>query len=342
LVKQKVSRLKRPWLFLPPEWAHNLSPFFLNTFYGRKPKKNSKFEWNAMTWEGLTFRNPVGTAGGVDKNAINIKPWWNLGAGFLELGTVTPLPQAANPGKIVDRDLNLEAVWNCLGFPNLGVKAFKKNLQNFPKEKRITPLFLNIGKNRSTENKDAHQDYIYLIEQLHEDADAFVVNISSPNTKGLRALFSQENFKNFIEPICNSWTRLQAKAPLLLKLSPDLERQELENLISVTEHLPIKGWILNNTTQGRSVGMKFDADKGGVSGRPLAQKSEKLLIDFQNLLGSRRSKNLIISTGGLFDLTDVSKRLELGADLTQVYSSLIFQGPYFFKKLSKAQKRKAL
>lgn len=327
-----VSKLSKPWLFLSPEWAHKLSPFFLNTFHNCKPKENLKFHWNELDWEGLFFRNPVGTAGGLDKNGVNVKPWWNLGAGFLEIGTVTPLPQAQNPGKTIDRDLKLEAVWNCLGFPNLGAGHLHKRLESFPKEKRITPLFINVGKNRWTENKDAHQDYIYLIDQFRDHADALVINISSPNTKGLRALFSEENFKSFINPICEAALKTKTP-PLLLKLSPDLETQELENIIKVTESSPIKGWILTNTTQWRSYDMNFDREKGGVSGKPLAAKSEKLLIDFQNLLGSQRPKHLIISTGGISSKKDVEKRLQLGADLTQVYSALIFQGPRFFKNL---------
>ncbi len=329
-------KIKKPWLFLNAEWAHTMSPFFLNTLYGRPSKENIKFHWNELEWEGLFFRNPVGTAGGLDKNGANINAWWNLGAGFLEVGTVTPLPQAKNPGKTVDRDLPKQALWNCLGFPNLGSSQLLTRLESYPKKERVTPIFVNIGKNRWVENKDAHLDYMYLIEYFNHVADAFVVNISSPNTKGLRDLFSKENFKSFMSPICETALKLNSP-PLLLKLSPDLTHEELENIISVTENMPIKGWILTNTTKWRSFDMNFDREKGGVSGLPLAPKSEKMLIDFQNLLGSRRSKYLIVSTGGISSEKDALKRLQLGADLTQVYSSLIFQGPSFFKKLAKSQ-----
>ena len=327
-----VSRIRRPWLFFPPGLAHDLSPFFLNKLYGSKSKENSKFHWNEIKWKGLYFRNPVGTAGGLDKNGVNINAWWNLGAGFLELGTVTPLPQAKNQGRTVDRDLKLEAVWNCLGFPNLGAEHLKTKLAHHPKDQRITPLFINIGKNRWTENADAHLDYIYLLEQFHTMADTFVINISSPNTKGLRDLFKADNFKAFMSPICEAAAKLQAP-PLLLKLSPDLDDESLENIVRVTEDLPIKGWVLTNTTQWRSFDMNFDRDKGGVSGKPLAPKAEKMLTDFQTLLGSRRADHLIVSTGGISSQKDVLRRLELGADLTQVYSALIFNGPHFFKKL---------
>lgn len=328
-----VNRITKPWLLIPTEWAHKISPFFLNALYGSKSKPNAYFHWKELEWEGLFFRNPVGTAGGLDKNGININAWWNLGAGFLEVGTVTPLPQAKNPGKTVDRDLKLEALWNCLGFPNLGANQLMSKLEKFPKEKRITPLFINIGKNRWTENKDAHKDYIYLLDFFKDHAEAFVVNISSPNTKGLRALFNEENFRSFIHPICEKADQLKSP-PLILKLSPDLELQELENITKATEDLNIKGWILTNTTQWRSSEMNFDTTKGGVSGKPLQEKSERLLIEFQKILGARRADQLIISTGGISSKSDVLKRLELGADLTQVYSALIFEGHKLFKKMA--------
>lgn len=329
-----VEYIKKPWLLLSAEWAHSVSPFFLNAVHGRKAKENSRYSWNEIKWEGLHFRNPVGTAGGLDKNGVNINAWWNLGAGFLEVGTVTPIPQAKNPGKTLGRDLKLQALWNCLGFPNLGANQLMKKLQAFPKDKRVTPLFINIGKNRWTKNSDAHLDYIYLLEYFNDVADAFVINISSPNTKGLRELFSENNFRAFIQPICEKAEKIKSP-PLILKLSPDLELQELENIARATEDLPIKGWILSNTTQWRSPDMNFEKDKGGVSGKPLVTRAEHLLVEFQKILGaSRRANQLVISTGGISSKSDVLKRLELGADLTQVYSALIFEGPNFFKKLS--------
>ncbi len=329
-----INRLKKPWLFFPPELSHSLSPLFLNLMHGLQAKKNLAYHWNEIEWEGLHFRNPMGTAGGLDKNGVNINAWWNLGAGFLEIGTVTPYPQTKNSGKTVGRDIKLEALWNCLGFPNYGADKLKTRLAKFPKLNRITPVFVNIGKNRWTENIDAHKDYIQLISEFKDHADALVINISSPNTKGLRDLFTENNFRSFLTPICEF--ALHHKAPpLILKLSPDLDLASLENIVTVTEDLPIKGWILANTTQWRSAEMNFETNKGGVSGKPLSFKSEKMLIDFQSLLGSRRSKSLIISTGGISSKADVQRRLSLGADLTQVYTALVFQGPSFFKNASR-------
>lgn len=327
-----VNYFKKPWLLLPAKWAHSWSPFLLNALHKKKPHKNLKHHWKELSWEGLHFRNPVGTAGGLDKNGVNIEAWWNLGAGFIEVGTVTPLLQKQNPGIVVDRDIRLKALWNCLGFPNNGSLQLKNRLEGFPKNKRTTPIFVNIGKNRDTPNEDAASDYIYLIEALRHVADAFVLNISSPNTKGLRDLFKKENLSQFLKPIFDTAKKLNSP-PLLLKLSPDLELSDLENIISATENLDLKGWILTNTTQERTNEMHFDKYKGGVSGEPLKQKSEKMLEDFVKLLGKNRFKYLIISTGGISSKEDILKRQDLGADLTQVYTCLIFQGPKFFKRI---------
>lgn len=328
-----VNYLTKPWLLLPPEFAHNISPTVLNLLYSRRPKDKKKFHWSSVDWEGLHFRNPVGTAGGLDKNGVNIKSWWNLGAGFLELGTVTPLPQFQNEGVIIDRDKKLEALWNCMGFPNLGARNLEKQLLAVPKKKRLTPLFVNIGKNRWTPNETAHEDYVYLIKNLGKHADSLVINISSPNTKGLRDLFSKENFRAFLNPISDAASKLNSP-PLLLKISPDLEPQQIENIVAATSDSMIKGWILTNTTVTRSEEMKFPTDRGGVSGKPLNDLSKKMLVDFQKMLGSRRSDQLIISTGGISGKADVSERLDLGADLVQVYSTLVFNGPGFFKSLT--------
>ena len=146
----------------------------------------------AFSWRGIHFPNPLGTAGGIDKNALHIKDWWSLGAGFLEIGTVTPEPQKANPGKILDRSLKYRSLWNNMGFPNRGLDFMKNRLSSLPKEKP-SPVFINIGKNRQTPVSKASEDYEKLLSVLHPFADVFVINISSPNTKDLRTIFDKEN-----------------------------------------------------------------------------------------------------------------------------------------------------
>ena len=167
----------RPWLWLPSQWAHDVAPYLLPTVAKMKGSFNK--EWQSFDWRGLRFQNPLGIAGGVDKTGQSLQAWSQLGAGFVEVGTVTPEPQGPNPGKIMDRDITAQALWNKMGFPNPGADALVRRLQNL---KLSTPLFVNIGKNRWTDNKEAHKDYALCIEKLHSFADAFVVNLDFSTT----------------------------------------------------------------------------------------------------------------------------------------------------------------
>lgn len=333
-----VDRLLKPWLLLPVSWAHTLSPKFLKYIYNWRSTTSSKHKWGEVQWQHLKFRNPVGLAGGVDKNAENVKAWWHLGAGFVEVGTVTPFAQKPNLGQTVDRDLKSQALWNCLGFPNQGAQRIKARLQKLPaRGQRPTPVFINIGKNRWTTNEDAHHDYSKLITRFYDLADAFVINISSPNTKGLRDLFQKEHLSAFLNPILQTYRSqpptAPAPPPLFLKLSPDLADHELKNIIEVIQSTEIRGLILTNTTLKREPHMTFPTDRGGVSGAPLKALSQKMLIDTLQLLGAQRPEFFIISVGGIMSKDDVSERLALGADLVQVYSALIFEGLGFFNKI---------
>ncbi len=250
----------RPWLWLSPAVAHKFTPFVLNslTYFSRRRPP----EWGAFEWRGLRFPNRLGLAGGVDKDAQNVAAWWSLGAGFLEVGTITPKPQPGNPGPVVDRDLAAEALWNKLGFPSQGLASVKDRLLKL-RRPFATPVFANIGKNATTSLEDAHHDYIFLLKELDPIVDGFVINISSPNTKGLRELLKPERLRGFLAPI------LQARGvkPILLKLSPDLEPEQLAAVLDISFELQIDGWVLTNTSQGLRDGLKFPAE-GGVSGRP--------------------------------------------------------------------------
>lgn len=333
-----VNRWCRPWLWLPVHWAHHLSPKFLKLAYNWRPVFFSKkHSWQTKSWQGLNFRNPVGTAGGLDKNAENVPAWWYLGAGFVEIGTVTPLAQKANIGSTVARDLKNLALWNCLGFPNHGAKTIKKRLAKLPqKNKRPTPVFVNIGKNRWTSNEEAPFDYSRLLEDFHLLADAFVINISSPNTKGLRDLFHKDRLLEFLKPVIKTHKQLpQPAPPLILKLSPDLTEEQLKEVILAVKSTSIRGLILTNTTQARDPALSFPKDKGGVSGAPLASLSKKTLSYVLDLLGKERPDFLVISVGGVMSKADIDERLALGADLVQVYSTLIFEGLGFFTKIRK-------
>jgi len=323
----------RPWLWISPALAHKLSPPLLNGLHFFTPSSKPP-EWRPLDWNGLHFPNRLGVAGGVDKDARNVKAWWSLGAGFIEVGTVTPQPQRGNTPPVVDRDLTRQAVWNRLGFPSQGVARVKKRLARLPIPHR-TPVFANIGKNASTPLDQAHQDYIALLEQLRGTVDGFVVNISSPNTKGLRELLRPEKLTDFLSPIMHSLPKVHD--PVLLKLSPDMEDSELERVLEISHALGIDGWILTNTSQSIRDNLAFPKE-GGVSGQPLATRSREVLKRALAILGERRRGKLVVSVGGILTPDDVIERLEMGADLVQVYSALIFEGPSFFKKVAKCQR----
>lgn len=323
----------RPWLWVSPALAHKLSPPFLNGLHLLTPSTKPP-EWRPLDWRGLHFPNRLGVAGGVDKDARNVKAWWSFGAGFLEVGTITPQPQPGNTPPVVDRDVNQQAVWNRLGFPSEGVAKVKSRLAKLPIPHR-TPLFANIGKNASTPLDQAHNDYILLLEQLRGLVDGFVINISSPNTKGLRELLKPEKLTDFLSPIMHSMPKVHD--PVLLKLSPDMEDDELERVLEISLALGMDGWILTNTSQSIRDNLKFPKE-GGVSGQPLATRSREVLKRAIQILGDRRRDKLLVSVGGILTAEDVIERLEIGADLVQVYSALIFQGPTFFKQVAKCQR----
>ena len=319
----------KPWLWLSPTVAHKLTPKLLkslNWLVALPPPV-----WQPFTWRGLEFPNRVGIAGGVDKDAENVRAWWNLGAGFVEVGTITPLPQSGNTPPVLARDIDHEALWNRLGFPSRGMARAKLRLQNlqrpFP-----TPLFANIGKNATTPLNQAHNDYILLCEELAGLVDVFVINISSPNTQGLRDLLKPERLSGFLQPILAA---LPAQhAPMLLKLSPDLEEEELERVLTTSCDLGIDGWILTNTSLGLREGLDFPTE-GGVSGRPLADRSKIMLQNTVRILGPRRAGKLLVSVGGVMDGNDILERLQMGADLVQVYTALVFSGPWFFRQIAR-------
>lgn len=322
----------KPWLWLPPKLAHDVAPYTMPLLASFLAKDLPPYK--EKTWRTLHFKNPLGIAGGVDKNGTTALAWQQLGAGFIEVGTVTPKAQGPNPGKIVDRNLEYKALWNKMGFPNKGAQALSRRLKRIHPHIKV-PLFVNVGKNRETENEQAHKDYCFCMEHLSNWADAFVINISSPNTLGLRALQNKDMLKAFLEPIFDFKLKKNLKQPILIKLSPDMKVDELYSTLEVTIDLRVDGWILTNTTTERHPALPFPKE-GGVSGAPLAALSKSVLQSSLKYLNDRRKDQLIISAGGIMEPKDITERLSLGADLVQVYSALIFHGPLFFQNSLKA------
>jgi dihydroorotate dehydrogenase len=317
----------KPWCWLPAQLAHDLAPYGLKL--AAALRGSGPLTWQSRTWRGLHFPNPLGIAGGVDKTGHSLQNWWKLGAGFIELGTVTPRAQEPNPGRIVERSLRGQFLWNRMGFPSPGADTIARTLRTL-EHPYPAPLFINVGKNRNTPLSGAARDYLTCIEKLDSFADAFVLNISSPNTQGLRELQASTYFADFLAEILTS---RQSTKPVLIKLSPDMSEGDLQSLLSVAQKLGVAGFVLTNTTVQRPTPDLFP-DQGGFSGAQVRIKSRHLLQQVHGLLGSARSEMLLVSVGGVASADDVRERLALGADLVQVYSALVFEGPFFFKQIA--------
>ena len=319
--------LFRPWLWMPSAMAHDVAPFILPllaSFTQPVPKT-----WRPFKWRGLFFANPMGVAGGVDKSGRCLASWNHLGAGFLEVGTITPEPQEPLPGKIMDRHFSKQALWNRMGFPNPGLHHLGKQLEAF--DKQGTPLFINIGKNRWTSNDQAHKDYMACIKALHPYGEAFVINLSSPNTEGLRDLVKEVHLKPFLSQIREQMDTLAVDKPLLLKLSPDMDESTLAQALSHSAQW-VEGWVLTNTSQSRYPHCPFPSQGGGVSGEPLKPLSRQALR-VARPYKEKFPEKLLVSVGGVGTASEICYRLEQGADLVQMYSALVFQGPFFFSRV---------
>lgn len=321
--------IKKPWLWLPASLSHKLSPLALK-IYSRVFPSREPFRWKSFHWKNIYFPNPLGTAGGVDKNSLNVRDWWVLGAGFCEVGTITPKAQKPNPGRVLARDISTESLWNHLGFPNKGLDFALSRLKTLPPAgKRPAPVFANIGKNRDTPLNQALSDYHTCIKALSPYVEAFVINISSPNTEGLRELFAGRNLVPFLKSL--KAAPGLGHRPLILKMSPDLSDSDFLRVVEESLQLGIDGFSICNSTLARKTGSSFPV-YGGLSGRPLKDRSLYLL----KLLKAKslEKKALIISVGGVLSPEDVTERLTAGAHLVQVYSALVFNGPGFFKSCS--------
>lgn len=281
-----------------------------------------------FTWRGLTFRNPVGLAAGADKNGRVANMLYAIGLGFVEIGTVTPEPQAGNPKPRVFRALDQQALVNRLGFPSVGAEAVARNLSRVRLSQ--APLGINIGKNASTPLDQAASDYLRCLEALHRHADYFVVNVSSPNTEGLRSLQAKPALTDLLQAILAKRRELAEKAgsdmtPLLLKISPDLSEGELSDIVQASLDADVDGIVAVNTSVDPALRDQTTTDiPGGISGRPLRQRA---LHTIETLRRMTPSDFLLVGVGGIFDAEDTWIMLQSGANAVQLYTGLIYRGP---------------
>jgi dihydroorotate dehydrogenase len=371
-----MYRLIRPFLFrLDPEAAHALTLYVLRTT-GALPPLNwaiSQF-FNAPEKPvhafGLTFRNPVGLAAGYDKDAVAVRGLAALGFSHIEVGTVTPRPQAGNPRPRVFRLVEDQAVINRMGFPGKGAEYVALSLRGAqrrhlhlpqvqvsnprPGEEIASPasqarndtiIGVNLGKNKDTPLENAAEDYLSLMRTFAPLADYLAINISSPNTVGLRRLQGREMLETLLEAIAEERIRLPSPSrrwaggevrgmPILVKLAPDLGDAELDDAVGVILNNKMDGVIATNTTLGREgLRSKRREEIGGLSGSPLRVRSEAVLREVVKRVEGRIP---VVSVGGIMTPEDAKRRLDMGAALVQVYTGLVYAGPGLVQKIIRA------
>ncbi len=324
-----------PLLFLiQPETAHKLTLKALRyaplkLFPARRNPPNLKL----ALWDRV-FPNPVGLAAGFDKNAESLSGLFALGFGFVEAGTVTIKPQLGNPAPRIFRCPEHRAVINRMGFPNLGVAAFKQNLEKFLRRKPRPNgvLGINIGMNK--DQTDPAKDYTSLIRTLAPMADYLTINISSPNTPGLRNLQEKGPLTELLTAVIQERKNSCGTnpPPILVKLAPDLNDTQLSDIATVLLDLKIDGVILTNTTLARPENLpkSFADEKGGLSGAPLTDKSTDIISKFYALT---KGAIPIIGAGGISSGADAYTKIKAGASLVQIYSGLVFEGPNLVQKI---------
>lgn len=334
--------LIRPLLFrLDPEVAHHLSLRALRTTHqcGLSLLLAQPRVIDPVRLLGLEFPNRVGLAAGLDKNGEAIDALAALGFGFVEVGTVTPLAQGGNPRPRMFRLARAHALINRMGFNNLGLDAFLRNVR---RSRREVPLGLNIGKNANTPIEAALQDYVSGLRAVHEHADYVTLNVSSPNTAGLRQLQSDDALEGLLGGLADQRERLAQeqgrRTPMLLKVAPDLEATQVQAIADALVRHGMDGVIATNTTLARRgvEGLAHAEQAGGLSGAPLRELSNRVISQLRQQLGPDFP---IIGVGGVLDATDAVEKRRCGADLVQLYTGLIYRGPGLVHDCAKALAR---
>jgi dihydroorotate dehydrogenase len=347
-------------LFLfPPEWVHYFSmnclkllcrigfkKLFVSCFSLQDPKLATNFC-------GLHFKNPVGLGAGFDKNAKYLNELEALGFGFVEIGTVTPLPQAGNDKPRLFRLPKDKALINRMGFNNDGVNVVTERLkswqlavgrcqlkENSQLQTANCKLIIggNIGKNKVTPNEDAWRDYEICFKALHPYVDYFVVNVSSPNTPGLRELQEKESLRKILTHLQSINVKQEKPKPLLLKIAPDLTQEQIDDVIDLAMEIKLDGLVATNTTISREhlITNEEEIQKigaGGLSGLPVKQRSTEVV---RYICDKTNGKIPVIASGGIFSGNDAKEKLEAGGSLVQVWTGFIYEGPGIVKQICKS------
>ncbi|MDB5123385.1 MAG: pyrD [Mucilaginibacter sp.] len=337
--------LIKPLLFeFDPEKVHHFVTANLkrvNRFPGGQALSRSLWGLDDQRLErnvfGLRFKNPVGLAAGFDKNAEMMGEMANLGFGFVEVGTVTPLPQPGNAKPRMFRLPEDGGLINRMGFNNDGVEMVAERIAAFRAKGDYKQLIIggNIGKNKVTPNEDAVSDYIKCFDRLFDVVDYFVVNVSSPNTPGLRELQEKEPLMQLLGTLQQRNSKNGISRPILLKIAPDLTDEQLDDIVDIVQQTGIAGIIATNTTISREGLVSKDELKnetGGLSGKPLTKRSTEVICYL-----AKKSKGAfpIIGVGGIHSGEDAVEKLKAGASLVQLYTGFIYEGPGLIKRINK-------
>ncbi len=331
------KKIVSPFLFLfDPESVHNFTFILLKLSFKFPLTKyivslllsleDPKLEKQLF---GLNFKNPVGVAAGLDKNAAHIREFSSFGFGFVEVGTITPEPQIGNPKKRLFRLEKDNAIINRMGFNNEGLEKILIRLKN----NYDVIIGGNIGKNKLTPNSEAKLDYLKCFKKLYDYIDYFVINISSPNTPGLRELQTPNFLKDLFKDLNIERAKRKKYKPILIKISPDLEKNKIDELLQIIKHCKIDGIVATNTTVNfPKLVSKSKNESGGLSGTPLQKKSNQII----SYISKKTDGKLpIIGVGGILCAKDAINKLRCGAHLVQLYTGIIYEGPVIAKKIKK-------
>lgn len=334
----KYSTL-RPWLFkLDPETAHDWALRYLSirSCIPGMDARQAPWYLQPVNTLGMRFPNPLGMAAGFDKNGVCLSGLFSLGFGFVEVGTVTPLPQPGNPKPRLFRLPSAQGLINRLGFNNFGVDALVEKLKNRPSDSGI--IGVNIGKNAKTPLESATDDYRICLQKVYPYASYITLNISSPNTLGLRELQHQSYLNTLLLEMKSQQAQLQVQhgyKPILVKIAPDLDSEALQQIVEISLQHQMDGLIATNTTIARPPLSTLEPDyqeSGGLSGAPLTTIAIKTLREIRKYAGPTLP---LIGVGGILSPEDAKARLDAGATLLQIYTGLIYQGPELISTILK-------
>lgn len=335
--------LRSIFFLFPPERTHSFSMNCLKIICFIRPVRKllawfitGSHSIPATDFLNIEFKNPVGLGAGFDKNATYLKELDTLGFAFVEIGTATPVSQEGNPKPRLFRLPKDKALINRMGFNNDGVKIIAERVKKFKSQNSRSKMIIggNIGKNKLTPNEEAWKDYAICFNELHPFVDYFVVNVSSPNTPGLRELQEKESLRKILLHLQMTNNGKAVSKPILLKIAPDLSKEQIDDVIEIALEVKLDGLVATNTTIGREYLFKEtglgNQEQGGLSGLPLKKRSTEII----KYISEKTNKEIpIIASGGIFNAADAKEKLDAGASLVQVWTGFIYEGPFIVRKI---------